>query len=111
MPPMLDLSWLSSPSPPERPTLQELLGSGDLARAATFLDFYIQAQVAAAWRGDLGEVIRNEANAAGARLYLQLLWEKEGLTPEKARDWIDQFQSDLRREAQTYMEARNVADA
>jgi hypothetical protein len=108
---MLDLSWLSSPSPRERPTLHELLENGDLGRAATFLDFYIQAQVAAAWRGDVGEVLRNEANAAEARQYLQHLWENEGLTPEKARDWIDQLQSDLRREAQTYMEARNVADA
>ncbi|QQP93142.1 hypothetical protein IGS68_28780 (plasmid) [Skermanella sp. TT6] len=88
---MLDLSWLTSPPQPERPTLHELLENGDLARAATFLDFYIQAQIAAAWRGDLGEVIRNEAKAAEARQYLQILWENEGLTPEKAREWIDQF--------------------
>jgi hypothetical protein len=107
---MLDLSGLSSPSPPKRPTLHDLLENGDLARAATFLDFYIQAQVAVAWRGDLGEVIRNEANAAEARQYLQLLWEAEGLTPEKAREWIDQFQSDLRRDAQAYMEGQHVTD-
>jgi hypothetical protein len=81
------------------------LAQADASRTANFYDFYTQARVIAAWRGDISGVIDNELKAERAReRMLRLMVEEEGYSPEWAAKWVEQYTANLKAEAHRYME-------